>query len=161
MAGAVACELCWQGWYLIYQCHSLHFLMYAAAMQGHRSAALAAAEELIHILPRSVLEDTTYFEGLGVGTATATSWLESFIGQILHIHIRCELCSIPPMNEQVWRLGNHPWACAFWCAFGTGNCRRESRIVCCDYSVSALCSWRCMHLTCRLTVHSGACSAGG
>eukprot|EP00656_Telonema_subtile_P044310 TRINITY_DN50591_c0_g1_i1.p1 TRINITY_DN50591_c0_g1~~TRINITY_DN50591_c0_g1_i1.p1 ORF type:complete len:307 (-),score=84.64 TRINITY_DN50591_c0_g1_i1:51-971(-) len=62
--------------------------MYAAAMQGHRSAALAAAEELIHILPRSVLEDTTYFEGLGVGTATATSWLESFIGQILHIHIR-------------------------------------------------------------------------
>lgn len=72
--------------YTLYRCHNLHFLVYGAMFDGQYATALSAAHALIDVThpdgDASLLRDSSYFP------PTGAAWLESFVGTVIHVHIR-------------------------------------------------------------------------
>eukprot|EP00035_Acanthoeca_spectabilis_P015071 m.296444 g.296444 ORF g.296444 m.296444 type:complete len:602 (-) comp16274_c0_seq4:1326-3131(-) len=68
------------GFYTVYRCHSVHFLVYAAMLCGQQGVATKAATDLLEIVRETRLEEGYDYAGMG--------FLGGFAPTLLHVYIR-------------------------------------------------------------------------
>ncbi|KRX02827.1 hypothetical protein PPERSA_04030 [Pseudocohnilembus persalinus] len=68
--------------FLIYRCHNIHFLIYAALFAGQKALAIKYSDILPKIITIQYLKDTKVYQPMGA------DWLEAFIPQKIHVLIR-------------------------------------------------------------------------
>ncbi|MCB0014490.1 MAG: tetratricopeptide repeat protein, partial [Anaerolineales bacterium] len=106
------------GIYTIYRCHNYHFIIYAALFLGQFEAALAAADEMIGLIPP---------EGLHHEQAKLVAYLEGYIATKPHVYIRFgkwdEIIAEPlPSDPEVYCVGTATWLYAKGVAYAaTGD----------------------------------------
>ena len=106
------------GIYTIYRCHNYHFIIYAALFLGQFEAALAAADEMIGLIPP---------EGLLHEQQKLVTYLEGYIATKPHVFIRFgkwdEIIAEPlPADPELYCVGTATWLYAKGVAFAaTGD----------------------------------------
>lgn len=82
------------GFYTLYRCHDLHFLLYAGLFAGNEKVASGAAEKLAAAVPETLLR---------VRSPPMADWLEGFVAMRVHVLVRFgrweEILALSPPDD--------------------------------------------------------------